>query len=281
MAKIKYLHISDLHIGDKQQNGLISQTKKVLFDDIEYILTKIQTLDVVFFTGDLVQKGTKEEYILLESFLSELWKIFFKRNQNPYLLCVPGNHDLERIDDNNHPIQLVMSDWINHDIMEEYFWTPNNPYQEFVNNRFKNYMEWYKETAIKKPENLKEGFIYGDFYSSLKIDGINLGIVGLNSSFLQLHGGDVKKKIGVYNKQINNLFSEEYHNWIQKQEISILLTHHSSEWYEPKSLTDYNQEIYCNNSYIEHLCGHMHEPSYISKSLNHYGLKVHRFNSDD
>lgn len=42
MAKIGYLHLSDLHIGDKYQKGLISQTKTILFDDIKYILSKIK-----------------------------------------------------------------------------------------------------------------------------------------------------------------------------------------------------------------------------------------------
>ena len=103
MANISYLHLSDLHIGDKYQKGLISQTKKILFEDIDFILTKIKTLDVVFFTGDLVQKGTEEEFTLLEDFLKELWELFKKCGQNPYLLCVPGNHDLERINDLNNP----------------------------------------------------------------------------------------------------------------------------------------------------------------------------------
>lgn len=68
MAKIGYLHLSDLHIGDKYQKGLISQTKTILFDDIKYILSKIKKIDVVFFTGDFVQKGGIEEFEMLENF---------------------------------------------------------------------------------------------------------------------------------------------------------------------------------------------------------------------
>lgn len=272
MTSIKFLHLSDLHIGDKYQKGLISQTKKILFEDIDYIFSKIKTLDVVFFTGDFVQKGTKEEFSLLEEFLKDLWKLFNKHGQNPYLFCVPGNHDLERISDLNNPIQKVMTNWTEENIKDDYFWNSPNDYHSFIQERFKNYEEWYNNTSIRKPEIVK-GYISGDFYCSLNLHETNLGIVGLNSTFLQLHGGDVKQKLGVYNKQINLMFGEKYFEWLSKQDLSILLTHQSPEWFEPKSFNEFNQEIYCNNTYLEHLCGHMHEPSSTTTSINGFPSK--------
>lgn len=273
MASISFLHLSDLHIGDKYQKGLISLTKKKLFEDIDFILSKIKTLEVVFFTGDLVQKGTKEEFVLLEDFLKELWQIFDKYDQNPYLLCVPGNHDLERIDDHNDPTQKVMTNWLNEDINESYFWNKPNLYHDFINERFKNYVEWYKNTSIKKPKEISWGYLPGDFCTSLNINDINLGIVGLNSSFLQLYSGDAKNKIGVYYKQISFLFKEKYVEWLEKHDLPILLTHHSSEWLEEKSHKDFTEEIYYQGSYVDHLCGHMHETSYISTSINGFPTK--------
>jgi len=273
MVNISFLHLSDLHIGDKKQKGLISLTKKILFDDIDFILSKITSLDVVFFAGDLVQKGTKAEFKLLEDFLIELWKLFETHNQNPYLLCVPGNHDLERIDDQNNPTQKVMTNWLNEDIKDDYFWKSPNTYLDFVNERFKNYVDWYKNTSIKKPENICWGYLPGDFYISLSLYDVKLGVVGLNSSFLQLYNGNAKRKIGIYNKQINSLFKEKYNDWLGQQNMSIILTHHSPEWFEPKSLDEFNQDIYCQESYLEHLCGHMHEPSCITTSMNGFPLK--------
>lgn len=166
MTKIKHLHLSDLHIGDSFQKGIISQTKKVLFQDIEYLLSKLETLDVVFFTGDLVQKGTKDEFLLLEEFLANLWDLFNSHGQNPYLLCVPGNHDLERKNDINDPTQKVMTNWLNENIKENYFWDSPNPYHDFVVERFNNYVERYKKTSIRKPESINWGYLPGDFYCS-------------------------------------------------------------------------------------------------------------------
>lgn len=274
MAKIGYLHLSDLHIGDKYQKGLISQTKTILFDDIKYILSKIKKLDVVFFTGDFVQKGGIEEFEMLENFLHELWGIFEQNHQNPYLICVPGNHDLERMNDSFNPTQKVLLNWTNEtELKKDYFWNNSNDYIKFVNERFRNYLNWYKATSIKKPEDIHWGYIPGDHYCTIIIEGIKLGVVGLNSSFLHLSGGDVKNKIGIYNKQINFLFNENYLEWLKEQNFSVLLTHHNSDWYEKESYDEFYQEIFCENSYIEHLCGHMHEPLYNSTSINGFPAK--------
>ncbi len=274
MAEIGYLHLSDLHIGEKHQKGLISQAKRILFDDISYIIPKIGKIDIVFFTGDLVQKGSCDEFELLESFLIDLWDLFRQNNQNPYLVCVPGNHDLERVGNGNNPIQKVLSNWLNEkEIKEEYFWNNPNDYIEFINQRFQNYLNWYKNTSIKKAEDIHWGYVPGDHYCSITVDGLKLGLVGLNSSFLQLYAENARNKIGIYNKQINSLFEEHYLEWIGMHDISILLTHHSSDWFEKKSFDDFNQEIFCDNSYIEHLCGHMHEPLYNSTSINGFPAK--------
>lgn len=273
MARLTFLHLSDLHIGDKLQKGLISQTKKVLFEDLTYILSKLQALDVVFFTGDFVQKGTKKEFDLFEIFLEELWGTFHKAGHNPFLLCVPGNHDLERETNSHDPIQKIFTDWLSHDIKDTYFWEKDNEYQNFVLKRFNAYDEWYQNTKIKKPENIVFGYLPGDFYTTLNIYDKNWGVVGLNSSFLQLSSGDMQKKIGIYNQQIHYLFEEKYMEWFSKQDLSILMTHHSPDWFESKSLNEFNQEIYVNESFIDHLCGHMHEPFSITSSQNGFPQK--------
>lgn len=267
MSSINYLHFSDLHLGSNEQKGLISQTKKVLFEDIEYVLQKIKTVEVVFFTGDLVNKGVENEFHLVEQFLNELWALFKKFDLNPYLLCVPGNHDLERLQDINNPVLKLLTSWSTSQINNDYFWDKSNEYYNFIVKRFNNYTQWYNETSIKKP-NIIEGNLPGDFACRININGLNMGVVGLNSTFLQLNSGEYKNKLGVYNKQIYGLFGDKYMEWLKGNDISILLTHHSPEWFEENSLDEYYKEIYCSNTYLEHLCGHMHEPSYLNVTKN-------------
>jgi len=273
MDKIKFLHLSDLHFGDRNQKEIFSQTKSILFEDIEFILNKLESLEIVFFTGDLVQKGSKSEFEQLEKFLIELWQLFSKYGQDPYLICVPGNHDLERINDPNDPILKILNQWTEDDIKKDHFWDSPNQYLNFVNNRFTNYHDWYQNTSIKKPDNIIQGYIKGDFYCTINHNDLKIGIVGLNSAFLQLTSARAEKKLGIYNKQIYNLFEDKYIEWLKSNNLSFLLTHHSSDWFEQDSLREFHHDIYTDSSYVEHLCGHMHEPSCTTFSINGYPYK--------
>lgn len=267
MGDIKFLHLTDLHLGDKCQKGLFSQAKKVIFEDIEYLLQKMGGIDVVFFSGDFVQKGTKEEFELFEAFLQDLWALFKKSDQNPLLFHVPGNHDVERISDKNNPTQKIMLNWVKEDIKNDYFWTSPNLYHDFIQERFLNYSEWAASTSIPNVIE-KKGFIAGDFYSSVKVGDIQLGVIGLNSTFLQLEGGDFRKKLGIYNQQMSYMFGEHYFEWLQNQNLVILMTHQAPDWYEDAAANDYLKEIYAQGCFAEHLCGHMHEPTFESSSVN-------------
>lgn len=53
---------------------------------------------IVFFTGDLTQRGTAEEFALLDVELKWMWERFRAAGAtvDPVLLAVPGNHDVGR-----------------------------------------------------------------------------------------------------------------------------------------------------------------------------------------
>ena len=59
MKKITFLHISDLHYGSPEQKMLFFDIQNKLFESIRKRLDTSKSLDVVFFTGDLVLKGVK------------------------------------------------------------------------------------------------------------------------------------------------------------------------------------------------------------------------------
>jgi len=267
MGNIKFLHLTDLHLGDKYQKGLFSQAKKIIFDDIEYLIKKMEGLDIVFFSGDFVQRGSKAEFEMFEGFLKELWDMFARNGQTPTLFHVPGNHDVERVEDENNPVHKIMLNWTEENLKNEYFWTSPNDYHEFIQKRFLNYSQWAENTSIPT-QITKTGFIAGDFYSTIRINDVNVGVVGLNSTFLQLSGGDFKKKLGIYNKQISYMFNDAYFDWLHKQDLVILMTHQAPDWYEESSANEYLNEIYAQGCFAEHICGHMHEPSFESTSIN-------------
>lgn len=264
--RISYIHLTDLHIGQKGSNAIFSQTKEIIKEDISYICDQLGSLDIVFMTGDMVQRGSQDEYKQFSDFINELWEVFKNKGFNPYFICVPGNHDMERESNTNIPVHQAMVNWIdNKRIDRDYFWSKDSEYIKYIQERFLNFSNWYKELNIKKPSDYIEGILPGDFYAVLNINAVKFGIVGLNSTFLQLESGDFYKKIGIYNKQIEGLFANNFTETIKQNDISILLTHHAPDWYEINSKEDYDNEIYIHNSFCEHLCGHMH----ISSSCNY------------
>lgn len=95
---LNWLHLTDLHWGLSGQPTLFPNLKGKFFDDLEILLEKCDPWDLIFFTGDLVQSGKREEFETLEAaFFGDLRKFFLNRlGYEPVMLAVPGNHDLDR-----------------------------------------------------------------------------------------------------------------------------------------------------------------------------------------
>ena len=76
--EISYIHFSDLHIGQKYANQYLSNAKDIVISDLNFICQELKALDIVFFTGDMVQSGAESEY---ESFFA--WFEFLNQYATP------------------------------------------------------------------------------------------------------------------------------------------------------------------------------------------------------
>ncbi len=270
MKELTFFHFSDLHIGDTLAKPIWSKIKDELLIDIKYIATCLKHIDVVFVTGDLVQKGSKEEFSEFSAFLKEILDVFHEvTDSSPYIYYVPGNHDLQRLMDTSDAAHQALKYWEgNKDLREKLFWDSNSQYLAYCRDRFANYQEYVEQNNNIPSDSLVKGCLPGDYYSCLEINGVKLGVIGLNSSFLQIEGGDYKGRLGIYLKQIDQLFPKGYVDEIKGNDLNILLTHHASEWYTKESNSEYQDEIYLN--YItEHFCGHNHEPQSVTYNTNY------------
>ena len=93
--KVSWLHLTDLHYGQSHEwlwPGMRQQFK----DDLKSWADQTGPWDVVFFSGDFVQKGSKSEYEKLAGELVKLWEYLDSLGSRPVFVGVPGNHDLER-----------------------------------------------------------------------------------------------------------------------------------------------------------------------------------------
>lgn len=99
MDKIRILHISDLHYD--QSNEDMQKIIESFFDDI----IKQGEIDIIIFSGDLVQKGDKNLFSeVKENFINPLLeKLNLTKND---FFIVPGNHETNREKTSDYEFEL-------------------------------------------------------------------------------------------------------------------------------------------------------------------------------
>ena len=98
MDPIRWLHLSDLHLGCRG-TALWSQVHEEFEQSIREYAAKLGMPDLILFTGDLTFRGSEDEFEQVDSFLEALqgWLMEATGSDQPALVFpVPGNHDLVR-----------------------------------------------------------------------------------------------------------------------------------------------------------------------------------------
>lgn len=102
---MRWLHISDIHIGANSGSGRVNKYRRHFLDDLRKQLLD-QPVDFIIFTGDLFNQGVWNKDLINEavSFLRELYEIcsdtgqwsWQKEDPMSRLYYCPGNHDVLR-----------------------------------------------------------------------------------------------------------------------------------------------------------------------------------------
>lgn len=266
MSALNWLHLTDLHVGMNEQQHLWPNIRSAFFEDLKRQYDKSGPWDVVFFTGDLVQQGSAEEFRKLEGILQELWACFAELGCNPSLLAVPGNHDLAR-PRSDTPEALLLSKWAQNPEIHEAFWTdPKSPYRQLVNSAFENYTRWWSECPFRSNLAVMPGLLPGDFATTIERGGSKFGIVGLNTAFLQLSKGDFTRRLIVDQRQFHTACGGDGPRWSSEHNTCILLTHHPRDWLIEDIQQTQIAEIAPSGRFAAHFFGHMHEDSMLEQS---------------
>lgn len=275
MKKINWLHLSDLHYGSNQQEWLWPIVKDKFFEDVKILTEQIGEIDIVIFTGDITQSGDTQQFNNATAELYSLFEHLTKLGSEPCFISVPGNHDLLR-KNGCHPTVVAFENWHTKDEIQQVFWNEsNNLYKEFIEECFANYSKWYDNLTISKPTIVSDGYLPGDKSYVLEKNGINLGIVSINSSFLQLTGGNFHKKLAIHPKQLLSTCNNDIISWKKSKDFSLLVTHHGQDWLHPSLAEVYNSQIYIKDLFYAHLFGHMHEP--YTSEISEYGSAQKRY----
>ena len=119
-------------------------------------------------------------------------------------------------------------------------------------------MVWWERQPFK-PENLKAGVLAGDFSATIEKNGAKLGILGLNTSFLQVTGDNYEGKLAIHPRQFHQACDGDGPTWARQHHACLLLTHHPPSWFAPDAQAHLNGEITARGRFAVHLCGHLHE----------------------
>jgi predicted MPP superfamily phosphohydrolase len=267
--KITWVHLSDLHVGQKKQ-WLWPNFRSNFLDDLKRQSEKVGPIDLVIFSGDLTQTGESHEYKMLQDELERLWEMWSKIGQNPRLFTVPGNHDLQRPDKKDARAKLLTKWPADTEVMAELWDERDNQYASLINDAFANYDQWQANLASSGIScvPVKHGIFPGDVSASLLINDIAVGLVGLNSAALQLNGGEFTERLSLDLRQLNALTDQDPPAWTQRHDINFLVTHHPVSWLALESQKEFRTEIYPAGRFTAHLYGHMHEAELATEFRN-------------
>ena len=257
---INWLHLSDLHFGLDDRSWLWPKLKHDLFRDIEKLADQVGGWDIVFFTGDFTQTGSAAEFDRLNKELEDLWKVLAQSGRTPGICIVPGNHDLVRPEGGSAITRTLTQLWWNQPDLRRQFWREEScEYREAVRQFFVNFSAWAANLPVPALPTVP-GILPGDFSATFTKGGVELGILGLNSTFLQIASGNWKEKLDLHVSQLNAVCGGDPVLWLKERTTSVLLTHQPPSWLAPEAADHFRQEIYPAGRFFAQLCGHQHEP---------------------
>ncbi|HTN91588.1 MAG TPA: metallophosphoesterase, partial [Sorangium sp.] len=260
-ASLGWLHLTDLHQGMGGTSWLWPNVMGALFDDLARLHDLCGPWDLVLFTGDLTQRGSRDEFEKLDATLDRLWRRFDQLGSQPRLITVPGNHDLDRPRSDLDPYVLALSQWHERPRLRDHVLDEKSgrAYLDFLAQAFKNYTAWVNSCRWHVRDRRKAGVLPGDSSYSLSLHGLELGVIGLNSAFLQLTGGDYQERLAVDPRQLHVVCDEYAPEWLERHHINLLLTHHPPDWLHPQARQEFRQEVDPAGRFAAHFFGHMHE----------------------
>ena len=267
-----FLHLTDLHLGASDSRIEWNKVAASLISDLKRIEDRYRiNWNAIFFTGDIAFSDAKEQYENFDTVLSDLYSRWTSSGSSPEFLAIPGNHDLTQIEYNDSDAQFShLTKFHQQPAIGKQVLDAKNPLHEYVTKPFDEYKNWW-ETLSYKPEDITGGKMPGDFSHIFKLGTKRVGVVGLNSTFMNIWSSKSyslfppKGNQAVLSQQLDSVCGGNVSQWCAANDINILLTHHPANWMNAKSKFD---EILNPNNFNLHFCGHQHEPQSTVASKN-------------
>jgi hypothetical protein len=264
MECFNWLHLTDLHWGSDDHRDYWGSIEPKWFEDIDRLKEKCDgEWNAVFFTGDLVNKGEKSEFTELTGQLNRLFNHLKKTGSEPYLLVIPGNHDLKRPTPSAAGCKALTHLWDTDEEIRNTIWRKkkDTDYWKTIQAAFENFQQWLADAKnhFPIPPGMKPGLLPGEFAVTLEKSDNKIGVIGLNTAFLQLSKGLYKGKLDAHPAQVIELCDKNHQDWVNQHDVCLILTHHPVEWLSPLGKDEFESVIAPPGRFALHLCGHQHE----------------------
>lgn len=259
-----------LHITDYHYSSSNSLQVKVVQSIINTIIENRIKIDLIFFTGDLVQDGSK-----YNNFNAAKESLFDKLSENlkverKNILFCPGNHDIDRGAIHRAMKSFFDLEITSNDTLDDFCKKKDEAVYEDSIRPSKNYNDFLSKYHIIDNSNK-----LNDFYSIhfRQVNEKKIGIVCLNSAWissidLNKNGRDDKGNLLIPNFIFNNIKEE-----LGSVDKKIILLHHPL--YFLKDFNFNSVESYIHNGFDLLFSGHVHKVSSISRHSGTNGIFEH------
>ncbi|WP_082466250.1 metallophosphoesterase family protein [Sphingomonas sp. Leaf38] len=257
---LRWLHLSDIHVGMTAQGWLWPTIKHAFFEDMRLLLDKTGSIDVVIFSGDLAQYGLTAEFDRFDQIYAEILAVLQKAGSNPGLIALPGNHDLVRPAPGDM-LEPALRHAPEDDKVVDLIFDPSSEYRARLDRLFENFVAW-QERAIATGIHLTpkhRGPLAGDAAYEFEVGEETVGVVCLNSTWLQIGAGDYKGRLHVDPRQLLPATGNDATEWCRGHQTNLMVTHQPPNWLSPTSQIQWDAEIAPAGRFDVHLFGHMHE----------------------
>ncbi|WP_248765854.1 metallophosphoesterase family protein [Pseudomonas protegens] len=258
---LHWMHISDLHRGQERTEEVWSVVRQEIHADIKAQIERAGTIDLVVFSGDMAFSGAAHEFSSVQKELELLWAMFAELGFAPKLFIVPGNHDLVRPSKTSALLNFADILRLKEDVRDELLDDESSPYRSELNAAFENYTGFLRNVQASGIPLVvdKAGIFPGDSSSRISVNGLNVGLVGLNSAWTHLGKGELKGKLDISVRQLNALVDNDLPCWSMQNHVNLLVTHHPISWLNPESIEEFEGKIFIPEYFDAHMYGHMHD----------------------
>ncbi|MFG1505319.1 metallophosphoesterase [Halobacteriovorax sp. ZH5_bin.2] len=240
MGNLNIIHLSDIHLNKDDQNWVNTSINTLHTYITSNCIIKSDPILLVL-TGDIVNKGKKEEFDLATSFLIDLKTKMEDEGYIFNIVSCPGNHDLDFANSDDMRDQIV--DFIRNGTMKI-----SQQVIDTCTKELSNYFIFNQEIENEKVENkMQWSRTFNYFNKKITFNCFNsawmskiqepYGAIVFDSNFLNINDGDVV----------------------------FTITHHPSNWQSQNSMHNFQRTIEEKSDIL--LSGHEHtENDYIKTS---------------